>query len=787
MLNKVREKMKKIKIHEWLIGILFLLSVLWGMYYIFSDLMLANINSDTVSGLLKIRETLKEGSLIPVNWCYANTKDFPLFHFILTLIGFCVEGNVWTLRLFRGLIFLFFVLAGYFFARKVLQLPTKYALLLLVIWLCPFSKAYIQYIFMDGYGMKIAEWFLLIGCGFFCIGDKFKINIKWLAAFTVVQFLFLTGDMRWLIIFVAPYFLSLLWVWYTDNYHKSLKEGGKELLRIAFPAGSTVLALILGIVYQKIAYRDRFFATGYTGASLLNLSLDSLTDHFNNLCSEILKGMGYIDSAKQVSLQGILSLGIVACTVLLLVVLPVLMTVKYKTYNTGIRRILVFYWIVWAAEILTIVFSYNALGFRHVLYVILLGIGLSLYYLVNEIFLGKYEMLKALFAVAIGCYLAVNWIQIPVDKNASGKVRSRIELCEFLQNSGLQYGYGTYWNAGLYTVLSDFGVMIYPLEEENLEPYYWYNVKQLYLPAEEEGQTFLLLERDEYDQWVNTICFQLKYSDYTRTLRYGDYIILVYDYNIATKFEKLKEDDGRNLLGTLSYSENCYVEDQSVVVPVGETMFGPYVSLQPGHYKLTVECAAGSENELRVRDLRAGVDLLCANVEDGINEYEFDVYEELDAVELYLLNMTDENIAVKSVVLQQINAFEPGDMVLLNNIMLVNDRAEMEDSHFTLQKDGVVYGPYWNMEAGDYKIRVDADMEDTDRAVLRITANESATEILTVPLSKGENEAPFTLEINERGMEFSIINQGEQEIAADIYFEIKKAEGASDSELEEEE
>ena len=110
MIKKIRNKVRMVKRTEWLLFLLFLVSFLWGIVYIFSDYMLANVNSDTTSGLLKLREMVNEKALIPQNWCYANTKDFPLFALILAVTGFFSGTSILTLQIYRCIMFIFFII-----------------------------------------------------------------------------------------------------------------------------------------------------------------------------------------------------------------------------------------------------------------------------------------------------------------------------------------------------------------------------------------------------------------------------------------------------------------------------------------------------------------------------------------------------------------------------------------------------------------------------------------------------------------------------------------------------
>lgn len=762
-----------------LILIAFLASIGFCLYYILSAQMIAGVNSDTVSGLILVREGLKERSLIPQNWCYSSTQTFPLWTGIYIFIRIFVTDNILALKIIRAFAFLFMAAAAYLFGRKVLNLNNRYTLLLLAIWFSPISSEYIFDILSNGYAQKVGQWFLLVFLGYQCVDRKLKVQYKYLIALVIAAFLFITGDVRYLIIFVVPWLFSVAWVWIEENRDIQWKECLKYIARFLIPIGSILLALVLGVVFVKIAYRNiPSHEQLYTTARLLDLNNEEEALGFFKavglLVKDIFVGMGYYNGARQISIPGIVSMGVVATTVLLLIVFPALMTKKYSKYQTEVKRLIVFYWTLWAVELLTIAFSDNGLVFRHVLYPVLLGIGMSLYFVVNEI-IERRDILSTVFALAIGCYIAMNWVITPVNTKAAEKVAERNELYDFLESHDLKYGYATYWNANIHTAMSNFRIEIYPLKLGELEPDYIFAPDQFYLSAETEESTFLMFTKEEWNEVAVNFKFLLKYGDYTELLMVDDYVILKYDYNVARNFNSDGDiqENGADYVGDCLYSEDCYVDNDRVIVPAEQFMYGPYKSLKAGHYRLTVECEVSGEAALEVKAFETGATHFTGTVQNGVNVFEFDVLEEIEAVEFCIQNTSEKDMAIKSVVLQQFNAYEPGDMVSIGNCMLVNDQVSTEDGHFVLKKDGVIFGPYWSMKAGDYRIRVDVDMEETDSAVLRITSDVASTEILSVPLTNGENEIPFTLGTNENGVEFSISNLGDQKISADIYYEVR--------------
>ena len=110
----------------------------------------------------------------------------------------------------------------------------------------------------------------------------------------------------------------------------------------------------------------------------------------------------------------------------------------------------------------------------------------------------------------------------------------RVRLAEFLRSSGLRYGYSTYWNAGVLSVLSGEAVRVRQIKySDGLPiPFRHLSSNRWYLPATWEGETFLLLNPAE--QTALDVARMERYNGHpVRTLEFEGMKVLVYPRNLA--------------------------------------------------------------------------------------------------------------------------------------------------------------------------------------------------------------------------------------------------------------
>jgi hypothetical protein len=187
-----------------------------------------------------------------------------------------------------------------------------------------------------------------------------------------------------------------------------------------------------------------------------------------------------------------------------------------------------------------------------------------------------------------------------------GQVSStRQDLIKFLIANDLKYGYATYWNAGVLSVLSDEKIKVRQvhLEGGSPTPMRHLSSNRWYRPSAWEGKSFLLVHNREKHllDWGLMGDFGLRP---TQELEQNDFRIYVFDKNIANflpgwdpSFEKaaifFPNEKSFSQIGMLSRDEYgnpaFLVSDRG---EIGALHYGPYINVEPGDYRATFDVIA---------------------------------------------------------------------------------------------------------------------------------------------------------------------------------------------------
>lgn len=109
------------------------------------------------------------------------------------------------------------------------------------------------------------------------------------------------------------------------------------------------------------------------------------------------------------------------------------------------------------------------------------------------------------------------------------------ELAQFLQEQGLKYGYATFWNASVITVLTDERTVVNQiyLRDGVPLPLKWQSTERAFQPSNYQGESFLLLSDGE----AKAVNWSFLASQYglvpSRTLQYKNYQIFVFPENLS--------------------------------------------------------------------------------------------------------------------------------------------------------------------------------------------------------------------------------------------------------------
>ena len=111
---------------------------------------------------------------------------------------------------------------------------------------------------------------------------------------------------------------------------------------------------------------------------------------------------------------------------------------------------------------------------------------------------------------------------------------------DYLKKEGLEYGYATFWNSNIITLLTDSDVQVAPIEqiEGNLLIRKYQSNNNWY---EEDGydRYFILLTSDELEGYEAA----KHYLAPNEILTFEKFHILVYDFNVITELQEMYEEE----------------------------------------------------------------------------------------------------------------------------------------------------------------------------------------------------------------------------------------------------
>jgi len=187
------------------------------------------------------------------------------------------------------------------------------------------------------------------------------------------------------------------------------------------------------------------------------------------------------------------------------------------------------------------------------------------------------------------------------------------QLSNFLEDHDLRYGYATYWNAGVTSVLSDENVLVrqvaiengVPMPMRHLSSDKWYRANTW------QGPTFLALTRGEAEL-IDWPTLQSYGVHPTKTLHFNDFSVYIFNANLATKIPGWDNTyshptfipiNSRSLsqFNTPSTDDTGDYPDALIAKSTekGALYFGPYLNVDPGRYAVTFHILATPHEKLQ--------------------------------------------------------------------------------------------------------------------------------------------------------------------------------------------
>lgn len=172
---------------------------------------------------------------------------------------------------------------------------------------------------------------------------------------------------------------------------------------------------------------------------------------------------------------------------------------------------------------------------------------------------------------------------------------NRLEITAFMEANDLKYGYASYWNANVFSVLSGGKTLVRPIFIHDLQPFRHLSSDRWYSEEAWSGPTFILLSDDETKILNRDLLAAFGYH-VDRTLSVAGYKILTFAENIAGRLPgwdtSLPYPKPVRLTEKSDHMVGKYLEIaskgilQSEIGETGALHYGPYWLLRRGDYRV---------------------------------------------------------------------------------------------------------------------------------------------------------------------------------------------------------
>ena len=332
--------------------------------------------------------------------------------------------------------------------------------------------------------------------------DKTAYKAALMALLAVVLFLPLLGSVRQDMILTLPLAAAILIFYFLENDQRV-----SRVLKCRRCLAS--VALILVVVVAGFVCYHRLAMMYWRDSKGMYLTMDKYSGLWYSIgqfVNNITMIYGNVEGAVFLSFPGLSKFVNYFVALVVIFIIPTVALIRYNKHKNAFTRFLILYTWVSNLVVIGVFVACNQWAPRYLLSVYLDDI--LLFAVVFSEYMKKRERLTAVLAgLVIVMYCAFCHVYFWGHyKDKIGTDPSR-ELISFLQENDLHYGYASFWNASVNTVLSNGDVQILPLWDYDAEdgvrpPYnpsdyrYWLNNRNWYDPASHPGKSFVLLKNN---------------------------------------------------------------------------------------------------------------------------------------------------------------------------------------------------------------------------------------------------------------------------------------------------
>ena len=497
------------------------------------------IHSDCVDTLTWANATVESGQLFSSTFCYPYLLPFGstfLMYPFVAIFGF----TMFAYRLAMLVFMIVFALAIYFCARGLGWSRNTGLIAVSVEFIIVSSSGKLRELFWEHiihYSLGAFLAFVLMAFMFYFINNykknkySFK-NSKKTVVFGVLvalwAFFSAFDGLTTLTLSTLPVLGAILLSIVFDTKNNIISKANKDMIvsfviiLVATVLGCGVLALITKDI-------DAGYGNAYSniveGGEWSNNALRFLEQWTTLL------GADYEAGSAITSFKNILA-AIKMAGSLVLFFTPVYAIFIYKRVVRSERTFIIFHWLMSGFILYGYVFgSLSSVNWRLspiICSAIIVNI-IVWKYLWSTVNLKRSAVIVSLLVVLSGVVTFGQIWAMPADY---GRDNDQHQVVKYLEENGLNYGYATYWNANILTLISSSKVKVRDINLDNDQPVKgWLNTDKAWYDAQpNQDKYFVLLTNSEYDDKVSKNHSIL--DNTSETLRYGNWVILVKDNNI---------------------------------------------------------------------------------------------------------------------------------------------------------------------------------------------------------------------------------------------------------------
>jgi hypothetical protein len=507
-------------------------------------------HSDSATIQLLAVEMIRSGHFFPPDWVYVNNDLWILFGHIINIPFVMAFGPSYLAYASASLLASAALLQSVWLLCGLMQMQLERKLLVIAIVASGVSLRTTEIIFGSGaYGTVIFISIYLVY--FYCKAQVTKglQQLVFNIAFAFIAILVVWANpQRALVFYIMPLYFSSL-VALANSSERVSKEYKTGVIKIIKFTVIILLSLLVGYVLHTETTRKVLMQPGY--AYLNYDAIENISRNINQVITLVLRFYGGepVPGRSLLTVSGIYDsfrLIIAGGCILLNIIALGIVAKKYKSYSYDIKIIIAFAIIslVEIAFIQSVTTTVRHSNYLTPSLLLLMVVSVKAFEAIPSGLVARTLLVMVMLGFVSNA-IAINtryWYSFNLlaggggpteDPHLTGTTKA---LLEWLEKHKLTYGYAPYWNAGYMTVLSDYKVIVRPIDfRDGLPvPRYWASATNWYLPNTEIDRSFIL---------VNSKNVQLVDIDKLKNLGinlqeikfFEEYAILVFNENIANK------------------------------------------------------------------------------------------------------------------------------------------------------------------------------------------------------------------------------------------------------------